>query len=100
VYASPYKNALRVARTEAGRAYTNASAEFAKDKRWITGVRVTLSPAHEYGTGCDCEDREGDMMTPEEFQDEVPFHPNCMCFPTYEIDPDFLASVTGNEGDE
>jgi len=97
VYASPYKNALRVARTEAGRAYTNASAEFAKNKNWITGVRVTLSPAHDYVGNEECEENEGRLMTPEEFQDEVPFHPNCMCFPTYEIDPEFLASVTGEE---
>jgi hypothetical protein len=97
VYASPFKNAMRVARTEAGRAYTNASAEFAKDKKWITGVRVTLSPAHDYVGGEECEDHEGELMSPEEFQQMVPFHPHCMCFPTYEIDPEFLASVGAEE---
>lgn len=97
VYASPYKNALRVARTEAGKAYTNASAEFAKNKTWIIGLRVTLSPAHDYVGGEECEDHEGKLMTPDEFQSKVPFHPNCMCFPTYEIDPDYLAAVESEE---
>jgi hypothetical protein len=92
VYASPFKNAWRLARTEAGTAYTNASAEFAKDNKWITGVRVTLSPIHSEDDICDEYAARG-VMTPEEFSDLIPAHPHCMCYPTFCIDDKFLAEV-------
>jgi len=91
-YASTFKNAWRLARTEAGRAYTNASADFAKDKKWITGVRVGLSPAHDQDDICDEYAARGEM-TPEEFQDLIPAHPHCMCYPIYILDDEFLSDV-------
>jgi len=92
VYASPFKNAFRLARTEAGRAYTDSSAEFAKDKKWITGVKITLSPAHDEDDVCDELAAMGEM-SPEEFQDLIPAHPHCMCYPTYVIADEFLSQV-------
>lgn len=94
VYASAFKNAWRLARTEAGKAYTHSSAEFAKDKKWITAVRITISPTHDWSLGCDCESHNGKEVSPSEFQDLVPFHPHCMCYPTYIIDDEFLSDVT------
>lgn len=88
VYRSPYRNAMRVARTETNRAYTQASAEFAMQKDWVKGMQITLSPAHAVEDECD--DHAGDVVTPEEFASLVPFHPHCMCFGTYVIDPKFL----------
>lgn len=88
VYRSPYRNAMRIARTETNRAYTQASAEFAKQKEWIKGMQITLSPAHAVEDVCD--EWAGEVVTPEEFAQKVPFHPHCMCFGTYVIDPKFL----------
>lgn len=88
VYRSPFKNAMRLARTEALRAYNTASAEFAKDKPWNKGMQATLSPNHE---GPDvCDENAGKVFTPEEFAETYPLHPHCMCYGTYIIDPKFL----------
>ncbi|QOR55515.1 MAG: hypothetical protein UMS36scaffold28_5 [Phage 59_13] len=88
VYRSPYRNAMRLARTETNRAYTQASAEFATQKDWLKGMQITLSPAHAEEDECD--DHAGDVVTPEEFVSLVPFHPHCMCFGSFVIDPKFL----------
>lgn len=88
IYRSPMKNALRVARTEINRAYTKATAAWAQDKKWLAGIRITLSGAHKIEDICD--DHAGDLVTPEEFADLVPFHPHCMCQGTYVIKDEYL----------
>jgi hypothetical protein len=89
VYKSPFKNAMRIARTEAIKAYNLASAEFAKDKDWITGIQVKLSPNHEVEDECDGW-ANGEIISPEEFADNFPLHPHCMCMGVYVIDKKFL----------
>lgn len=88
VYKNPFRNAMRIARTETNRAYGMASAQFAKGKAWIKGIQITLSPAHEDEDVCD--DWAGKVVSPEEFEELVPFHPHCMCYSTYVIDDDYL----------
>jgi hypothetical protein len=89
LYKNPFSNAMRIARTETNRAYAKASAEFAKGKTWLKGLMVTLSPAHEDEDVCD--DWAGKILSPEEFEDVVPFHPHCMCYGTYIFKDDVLA---------
>lgn len=91
IYRSPLKNALRLARTETNRAYTQATAAWADNKPWVKAIRVTLSPAHDKAD--DCDDIAGNEYSPEEFADVIPVHPHCMCFGTYVIDENYL---TGN----
>ncbi len=96
LYRSPLKNALRVARTETNRAYTQATAAWADNKPWVKAIRVTLSPAHDVED--DCDDIAGEEYSPEEFADVIPVHPHCMCFGTYVIDEQYL---TGDQtGDQ
>lgn len=90
VYRNPFRNAMRIARTETNRAYGHATAAFADNKPWITGLQITISPAHDWDLGCACEDHNGDIVSPEEFKELVPFHPHCMCYGTYVIDEKFL----------
>lgn len=90
IYKSPLKNAMRLARTETNRAYTQASAAWAENKPWVKSIRVTLSPAHQVED--DCDDVAGNEYSPEEFVDVVPVHPHCMCFGTYVIDEDYLTN--------
>jgi hypothetical protein len=88
MYRSPFKNAMRLARTEALKAYNQASAEFAQGKDWVKGIRVQLSPNHEVPDECD--DYDGDLMEPDDFARTFPLHPHCMCMGIYEIDPKYL----------
>lgn len=88
VYRSPFKNAMRLARTEATKAYNHATAEFAADKSWVKGIQVKLGPAHDVPDECDAWD--GKIIEPEEFADTFPLHPHCMCMGVYVIDPKFL----------
>lgn len=88
LYKSPFKNAFRLAQTEANRAYTHASAEFAEDKPWIEGIQITLSPVHSHSDICD--QWAGKIVTPEEFRDMVPFHPHCRCYATYVLKDDIF----------
>lgn len=80
MYKSPYKNAMRIARTETARAYGWGQAEYAKDKSWVQGVRWTISKAHLDPDICDDYAAQG-IMTPDEFQDKYPAHPHCFCYP-------------------
>jgi len=89
VYKSPFKNAFRMAQTEANRAYSHAEAEFAKDKSWIQGVQVTLSPVHSDSDECDDLANRG-VMTPEKFQGLIPAHPQCRCYATYVLKDDIF----------
>lgn len=88
VYRSPLKNALRLTRTEIGKAYTSGTAAWAKDKSWVAGIRITLSDAHDMEDICD--EYAGKLVTPEEFEELVPFHPHCMCHAVIEIKDDKL----------
>ena len=88
IYRSPLKNALRLTRTEIGRAYTAGSAAWAQDKSWLAGIRITLSDAHDEQDVCD--EYAGKLVSPEEFADLVPFHPHCMCHAVFEIKEDNL----------
>lgn len=88
VYRSPFKNAMRVARTETNRAYTSASANWAKEKEWVEGLTITLSAVHSKTDICDSW--AGQTVSPEQFERLVPFHPHCMCFGTIKIRKEFL----------
>jgi hypothetical protein len=95
VYASPFKNAWRLARTETNRAYTQAQAAWSQGKSWIEGLRITLSSVHDAPDECD--DYAGEIVSPSEYASLVPFHPHCMCYATTVIKPEFLAP--GNQED-
>ena len=84
IYKSPMKNALRLARTETSRAYSNATAAWAQEKDWVKGIQITLSPAHDQADECD--DLAGEIVDAAEFADIIPAHPHCMCFGVYVID--------------
>lgn len=91
VYRSPFKNAMRLARTEVGRAYVEASSQWASSREWVKGLMVTLSPAHDGGTDGDaCDDLAGEVYDASEFPKVVPVHPHCMCFPTTVIKEEYL----------
>lgn len=89
VYRSPYKNAMRLARTEMNRTYAQAAVSFATDKEWVTGVAINLSPRHADPDDCD-ENAAGGPYTPEQAGELVPAHPHCMCYITPIIDPKYL----------
>jgi hypothetical protein len=95
VYRSPYRNAMRLARTETNRAYTQSSAAFAKGKPWIDGIQITLSPVHDEEDECD-DLAAMDPVSPEEFADLIPAHPHCMCTGTFVINKKYL----GEDDDE
>jgi hypothetical protein len=78
---TPYGRALnfdsmRLARTEIGHAYRQAAVENAKNTPWVTGLMWVLSLEHP-DSGCDCEDYDGIVYSPEEFPQEP--HPQCLC---------------------
>ena len=87
-YYSPYKNALRVARTEVLKTYNQTTAAYAKDKWWIKGIMVNISASHDWDIGCECESENGKIYTPEQYEENVPFHPHCMCYGSYVFDPE------------
>ncbi len=89
IYRSPYRNAMRLARTETSRAYTQASAEFAKNKEWVDAVAITLSPNHDVEDECD-DLADNGPYSPEEAADAIPAHPHCMCYLTPIINPKYL----------
>lgn len=88
-YRSTFKNAMRIARTEGNKAYTHASAEWAKGKSFIKGIQVTLSPMHGETDICDEYAAKG-VLSPDEFKSLIPAHPHCMCYPTYIYEDRFL----------
>lgn len=89
IYRSPHKNAMRIARTETNRAYTKASANFYKNKSWVSEVNVTLSPEHDEEDECD-DLADGGPYSPDEADGLIPAHPHCMCSLTPVIDPQYL----------
>jgi hypothetical protein len=91
VYGKPLKNAMRLARTETNRAYAAATAEWAKTRGWVKGIMVTLSSAHDpTGEEDECDKWAGRVLSPDDFQDKVPFHPHCMCYGTMVIKDEYL----------
>lgn len=99
VYRSPYRNAMRIARTETNRAYTQASANFYKEKPWVESVDVTLSPDHDVADECD-DLADGGPYTPEQADGLIPAHPHCMCTLTPRIDPKYLGETEPQADDE
>lgn len=88
LYKSPYRNAMRLARTEMNKTYAKATAQFGKDKAWIQGMMITLSPQHDEDDLCNSY--AGTVVSSDKFAELVPFHPHCMCYGTYVIDPKYL----------
>lgn len=77
VYRSSYKNAMRLARTEANTAYLTADFERWNEIDFIVGVRISLSNRHPAVDICD--DLKGDY--PKEFK-FTGWHPQCLCTAT------------------
>lgn len=90
IYRSAYKNAMRLARTETNSAYGAANALFASEKEWDVMWHVSDGQREED----ECDDLDGEVMTPDEFLDQYPQHPNCLCYSTMVV-PDFAP----DEGD-
>lgn len=75
VYKSPYKNALRLTRTEINKAYHRADNERWMGLDFVTGIEVRRSGG---GYDCDiCESLSG--VYPKDIFFEG-WHPNCLCF--------------------
>jgi hypothetical protein len=85
VYRSAWKNAMRLARNESNRAFGAANALFAEEKDWNVVWHVSEGQREED----ECDDLDGIEMTPDEFIDQFPQHPNCMCYSTFAI-PDMV----------
>jgi hypothetical protein len=87
IYASPYANALRVARTELTRAYVEGGRQYNNSKPWIQGVihRTSgIEPCEE------CADLEGTFY-PRGEDSGIPIHPHCMCYEEPSLDETVLA---------
>jgi hypothetical protein len=93
VYRSPYRNAMRLARTEMNRTYTQGVVAFSKEKPWIKGYRVALSSAHTEEDDCDGI-AGGGVYTADQVEDMLPVHPHCMCRPVPQIDEKYLGEDT------
>ncbi len=76
IYRSAYANAMRLTRTETNRAYILSDTLFAEDKGWNLIWTVSTGQREED----ECDDLGGREMTPEEFADNYPVHPNCLCY--------------------
>ena len=75
VYKSPYKNSLRLTRTEINKAYHRADNERWMGLDFVTGIEVRRSGG---GYDCDiCESLAG--VYPKDIFFES-WHPNCLCF--------------------
>ena len=77
VYKSAYKNAMRVARTEYARAYTEGMYRYGTHKDWIKGyIWRTAS-----GDPCPiCSDYDGQYFE-KGMPPPIPVHPHCFCYP-------------------
>jgi hypothetical protein len=93
VYRSAYKNTERVLRTEVTRAYRESTAEYAKAKAWVKGIKWHRTAGAEECDECDEYERSdmyglGEGVYPP---DGVPVsHPNCFCYLTIEPIEDAL----------
>ncbi|MBS3927775.1 MAG: hypothetical protein KGZ65_04205 [Sphingomonadales bacterium] len=75
-YRSAYANAMRLTRTETNRAYILSDTIFADKKGWNLIWQVSAGQREED----ECDDLGGKEMTPEEFADNYPQHPQCLCY--------------------
>jgi hypothetical protein len=89
VYRSPYRNAYRLAKTEMNRTYVQAGVAFAKDKAWVDGMDIVLSPVHDDYDECD-DLAAGGPYTADEVGDLIPAHPHCGCRGVPRINPAYL----------
>ncbi len=84
---TPYGRALnfdsmRLARTEIGRGYKQASIASANRSPWVKGITWHLSLEHP-DIGCDCEDYDGQSYAVEDVPMEP--HPQCLCYLTEDV---------------
>jgi hypothetical protein len=104
VYTKPMKNALRLARTETNRAYAGATSEWARTRSWVKGIMITLSSAHDPTAEEDeCDRWAGKVVSPDKFEELVPFHPHCMCYGTMVIKDEYLepqGAATGKDEED
>ncbi len=77
VYRSSYKNAMRLARTEANMAYRTADNLRWEQMEFVTGIRINLSHNHPIHDICD--ELAGDY--PKDFK-FTGWHPQCFCYAT------------------
>jgi hypothetical protein len=76
VYKSAYQNAMRFARTEYNRAFSEGTFRYAQDKDWVQGY------IWHTGGSNPCEDCAALDGTEYEKGNEpsIPLHPNCECW--------------------
>lgn len=91
IYRSPYKNALRLTRTEMMNSYTKATLTFTNDKAWVVGYQINLSRVHDQSDQCD-ENAAGGPYSKAQAEELVPAHPHCMCLITPIIDQKYLGN--------
>ena len=76
IYRSSYKNAMRLARTEINRAYTEGTLRYGATKPWIDGYIWRIGS----GNPCPiCSDESGQFFLKAEASG-IPAHPHCMCY--------------------
>lgn len=86
VYRSAYKNAMRLARTEMARAYTEGTIRYMKQKEWVDGVIWRTAS----GNPCPmCADLDGSFFLKDE-PPGCPAHPNCFCYLELHIKSDII----------
>lgn len=92
VYKSPYKNAMRMARTETNMAYRAADHLRYKQMDFVIGIQVHLSGSHPKDDMCDY--LAGKYPKTFKF---LGWHPNCYCYQTSILasQKDFIASLDG-----
>ncbi len=67
---------MRLTRTETNRAYLMSDTLYADEKGWNLIWTVSTGAREED----ECDDLGGKEMTPEEFSDNYPQHPNDLCY--------------------
>lgn len=88
VYRSPWKNVMRVIRTETNRAFREGAQLYAQGKTWAKGMRFNLSDAHPEPDVCDDLANHDSGLGPGVYpvgQAPTSPHPHCLCYLTVEI---------------
>jgi len=83
VYRSAWKNIMRLTRTETNRAFRQYSAEYAKTRKWVYGIKWFRSPASEPCVECDgyANDDTYGLGAGIYPPDGLPVsHPFCICY--------------------
>ena len=89
MYRSSYKNAMRLARTEINRAYTEGTLRYGATKPWIDGYYWRVGS----GNPCPiCSDENGEFYPKDEAQG-IPAHPHCMCYWELHIKEEVLIPI-------